>query len=178
MESAARAWLVFARHVVTLAARREDPDLCPDPPDPRSHSGVFVTLHKFGALRGCMGTLDDSLSLADAIRRAGVCAATQDPRFPPVACAELPDIRIELSILSATRPLHRLDELELGVHGIVVRSGERRGLFLPQVATEHHMDRETFLDRCCTEKAGLPPGAWRDGRAEVLLFTTHVLREE
>ena len=70
-----------------------------------------------------------------------------------------------------------LDDLEIGRHGIIVQRGANRGLFLPQVATEHCFDKETFLNRCCTEKAGLPPGAWREPDTEVLLFTAKVLRE-
>jgi len=73
--------------------------------------------------------------------------------------------------------MRRLDELELGRHGILVRQGGRRGLFLPQVAVEHHLDKETFLSRCCDEKAGLPANAWQDPATEVLLFTTEVFQE-
>ena len=70
-----------------------------------------------------------------------------------------------------------IDELECGRHGIIVRQGMLRGLFLPQVATEHHLDKETFLLRCCSEKAGLPANAWRDPKTEVLLFTADIFHE-
>ena len=124
-----------------------------------------------------MGTLDPSLSLADAIRDAARCAATGDPRFAPVATEELGELHIEISVMSVARPMKSLDDLELGRHGIIVRSEARRGLFLPQVATDHGLDRETFLTRCCTEKAGLPADAWRSPATEVLLFETTVLSE-
>jgi len=97
-----------------------------------------------------------------------------DPRFAPLTLAELPEVTIEVSVLSPPWPMGNLDDLELGKHGIIVRSGARRGLFLPQVATEHHFDKEIFLTRCCSEKAGLKPDAWRDPTTEVLLFTTDV----
>jgi AmmeMemoRadiSam system protein A len=171
-------WLSFARQVVAIAAHRGDAGAVIAPPDDRPHSGVFVTLHKFGRLRGCMGTLDPSLGLAEAVRRAAVCATLQDPRFDAVAPGEVPDLKIELSVLTPPVPMNSLDDLVLGEHGIIVQRGQRRGLFLPQVATEHHFDRETLLARCCTEKAGLPADAWRQPGTQVLLFTAAVLQEE
>lgn len=124
-----------------------------------------------------MGILDPGLSLADAIRQAAVCAALQDPRFSPVREHELADLDIEVSILSPPFPMRSLDELQIGQHGILVQRHGRRGLFLPQVAAEHHLDKETFLSRCCVEKAGLSADAWRQPDTEVLLFTAEVLRE-
>lgn len=146
-------------------------------PPERAHAGVFVTLHKARRLRGCMGTLDDMLPLASAVRHAAICAALHDPRFPPVASGELPDLEIEVSILGPPRPMKNLDDLELGVHGVIVQRGPDRGLFLPQVAVEHHFDRETLLSRCCSEKAGLPADAWRQPGTQILLFTAEVARE-
>jgi len=128
-------------------------------------------------LRGCMGILDPGLSLADAIRQAAVCAALQDPRFTSVRARELDDLEIEVSILSPPVPMRSLDDLRIGQHGILVQRQGRRGLFLPQVAVEHHLDKETFLSRCCAEKAGLPADAWRHPDTQVLLFTAEVLRE-
>ncbi|MEP0845583.1 MAG: AmmeMemoRadiSam system protein A [Phycisphaerae bacterium] len=153
--------------------RREAPGLIAD----RPHGGVFVTLWKAGRLRGCMGTLDASLPLAEALRDAALSAATRDPRFPPVAPDELAELKIEVSVLSAPQAMRSIDDLVIGRHGVLVRRGSRRGLFLPKVATDHHLSREEFLERCCTEKAGLPPDAWRDGQTEVLLFTAEVLSE-
>jgi AmmeMemoRadiSam system protein A len=124
-----------------------------------------------------MGTLDPSQPLADAVRHAAETAALHDPRFPPVTSAELPDLSVEVSILSAFWPMRSIDELQVGTHGILVRRGVQRGLFLPQVATEHHLDKETFLSRCCAEKAGLPPDAWRNPDTEVLLFTADIFQD-
>ncbi|MCK4343259.1 MAG: AmmeMemoRadiSam system protein A [Phycisphaerae bacterium] len=170
------SWLAFARQVVEYAARRADPARAgPAPAELRAHHGVFVTLHKYGRLRGCMGTLDPHEPLVDAVRHAAVCAASQDPRFTPVTPDELPDLQIEVSILSPPRPMGRLEDLEIGRHGVIVRRGKQRGLFLPQVAVTHHFDKETFLARCCSEKAGLPSDSWRDPETEVLLFTAEVM---
>ncbi len=147
------------------------------PATPAGCGGVFVTLHKFGRLRGCMGILDPQDPLSVTVCYAACCAALQDPRFHPVSLAELPDIRIEVSIMSAPRPMRDLDELELGRHGILVGRGRNRGLFLPQVAPENHFTKEEFLSRCCGEKAGLPPDAWRDPATLVLIFTTDIFSE-
>jgi AmmeMemoRadiSam system protein A len=172
------SWPGYARRVIECAARGSDPMLAGAPPaHDGAHGGVFVTLHKSGRLRGCMGSLDPSTPLGDAVRQASVCAAVQDPRFPPVTPGELQEIRIEISILSAPQPMRDLTDLHLGRHGILVRRGAQRGLFLPQVAVEHRLDKHAFLSRCCAEKAGLPATAWHDPGTEVLLFTTEVLRE-
>jgi AmmeMemoRadiSam system protein A len=172
------SWLVFAREVIVRAANASDPAKADLPPlETRPHGGVFVTLHRSGQLRGCMGMLDPQMPLGEAVRHAAVCAATQDPRFRPVTPDELPDLQIEVSILSDAVPMRDLADLQLGRHGVLIRRHGRRGLFLPQVAGEHHLDKEAFLSRCCAEKAGLPPDAWRDPTTEVLLFTTEVLTE-
>lgn len=170
-------WPAFARAAVSCAVRGEPLDSMAAPEDNRPHSGVFVTLYKQHQLRGCMGILDPALPRAQAVREAAVLSATQDPRFPQVAADELPDLRIDVSILSTPRPMTHLDDLVLGKHGILIRASGRRGLFLPQVATDHHFDKVTFLSRCCSEKAGLPPDAWKRPGTEVLLFTAEVQRD-
>ena len=171
-------WPSFARQVVDCAVRNQDVTRAQPPAfGASSFGGVFVTLKKLGRLRGCMGTLDDSMPVADAIRHAAQTAALGDPRFPPVAPGELPDLTIEVSILSKPWPMRTIDDLQVGTHGIIVQKGVQRGLFLPQVATEHRLDKDTFLSRCCAEKAGLSPDAWKDPDTEVLLFTADVFRE-
>jgi len=169
------SWPAYARLVIEHAIREDDPKTIKPPPSgSQPFGGAFVSLRMFGSLRGCMGTLDADQPLAEAVRYAAVNAAVHDPRFAPLTLAELPDVTIEVSVLSPPWPMGDLDDLELGKHGILVRSGARRGLFLPQVATEYGFDKETFLTRCCSEKAGLKPNAWRDPTTEVLLFTTDV----
>ncbi len=174
----AQSWPAYARQIIESAVRGTDTTLVPAPAlDDPSLAGVFVTLKKSGRLRGCIGTLDDSLPPAEAIRDAAEGAALRDARFPPVGVDELRAISIEVSILAKPRPMGSLDNLQLGTHGIIVQKGNQRGLFLPQVATEHRLDKPTFLSRCCSEKAGLPPDAWRNPDTEVLIFTADVYRE-
>lgn len=137
---------------------------------------AFVTLTSGGALRGCLGTLVADRPLARAIPDLAIASATEDPRFPRVTRAEIDYLRIEISILSPPQDA-RPEHVEVGTHGLIVERGHRRGLLLPQVATEHRLDREAFLDAVC-QKAGLPAGAWRDPETRLLTFTAEVFGEE
>ena len=175
----AEALLSYTRDVIALVVSGEA-SVGLTPPigfEEREHGGVFVTLYLSGKLRGCIGCLDSKLSLAEALRHAATDTARHDPRFGPVTPNELNDVRIQVSILCDPRKTDDPLSLELGRHGILIRRDGRQGLFLPQVAVDHRLDREAFLSRCCTEKAGLPADAWRDPATEVLLFTTEVIAE-
>lgn len=175
---AAVDWAVYAREVVEHAVRCTPTPSLPELPQPATeHGGVFVTLKKHHRLRGCVGSLESDLPLADAVQRAATSAALRDPRFEPMTLAELPEIAITVSILSEPRPMQSLDELELGRHGVIVRRDGRHGLFLPQVAIDHKLDKQAFVSRCCTEKAQLAPDAWLDPKTEILLFTSTIFEE-
>lgn len=116
-------------------------------------AGVFVTLHLGGKLRGCIGTVIPEL-LGPAVQRMAVAAATRDPRFSPVAAAELGHLDIEISVLSRPEPIDGPADITVGVHGLTIQSGERRGLLLPQVASDRGMTAEEFIDAVCF-KAGI-----------------------
>jgi AmmeMemoRadiSam system protein A len=103
-------------------------------------------------------------------------AAFEDPRFAPLSEEELPDCRIEISVLTAPEPVASPDEVEIGRHGLIFELGPRRGLLLPQVATEWGFDAERFLDEV-SRKAGLPPGAWRRPEAKLWTFQAEVFSE-
>lgn len=136
--------------------------------------GAFVTLHAHGSLRGCIGYIEAVEPLWAAIEEMANAAAFRDPRFPPVTAAEFGQLELEISVLSplaAATP----DQVVVGTHGIVLAQGRRRGLLLPQVATEQGWDRETFLEHGCM-KAGLPPDAWRSG-ATLEIFSAIVFGE-
>ena len=137
---------------------------------------AFVTLTRKGALRGCVGSLAAEHPLATAIPELAVSSATEDPRFPQVSRDEVEELRIEISVLSPPRDA-RPEEVEVGKHGLIIERGWRRGLLLPQVATEHHLDREQFLAATC-QKAGLPPDAWKDPQTRLQTFTAEVFGEE
>ena len=138
-------------------------------------NGAFVTIHMNGSLRGCIGNLGTGLPLASVVRECAVAACSADPRFEPVAPAELPGLEIEISLLGPLEPVASPEEIEVGRHGLVVEQGWQRGLLLPQVATEWGWDRETFLAQTC-HKAGLERDVWKRG-AKVLRFEAEVFAE-
>jgi AmmeMemoRadiSam system protein A len=171
-----RSLVGIARAAVTeaITGRRTDRPS----PDPLAHvpaaTGAFVTLKRGGQLRGCIGTLECRLPLADEIARVAVSAAREDPRFDPLRPEELDDLDVEISVLG---PLEKIDPrdpsaIEIGRHGLVVEQGCRRGLLLPQVATQWGWDREQFLSHTCA-KAGLPADCWQRG-ATVYRFAADV----
>jgi hypothetical protein len=133
---------------------------------------AFVTIRRGDQLRGCIGHLEADRALADVVARAAIAAAFEDPRFPPVTAAEIDLLTIEISVLGPMQPVSDVSTIDVGRHGLVVQSGAKRGLLLPQVPTEWGWDRETFLEQLCV-KAGLPRNAWRTG-AEILCFEADV----
>ena len=137
--------------------------------------GVFVTLHISGKLRGCIGVVEASEPLRESISHCAASAALHDPRFPPIRPEELNRLEVEISLLSPPAPI-RPDQIVLGRHGLIYASERRRGLLLPQVATEHRLDRETFLAETC-KKAGLPRDAWKSEIVEILSFTCEVFSD-
>ena len=136
---------------------------------------AFVSLHKHGELRGCIGHVEADEPLGAVISRCAVAAATEDPRFPPVGAAELADLDIELSLLGSLEPISGPHEISVGRHGLVVSQGWRRGLLLPQVAAEWNWTAEEFLAHTC-HKAGLPLDAWKRG-ARLWRFEAEVFGE-
>lgn len=142
----------------------------------RVRRGAFVTLRRGGALRGCVGDVFPDRPLAEVVRIAAAAAAREDPRFPPVTAAELPDVEVEISVLAPLRRLAPADPaaVTVGRHGLLVRLGPASGLLLPQVAVEHALDATAFLAATC-RKAGLHDGAWRHPDAEVLVFETETV---
>ncbi len=173
-----RVLLDLARRTIEqYVTDRSVPELPEGDPAFSAERAVFVTLHKDGQLRGCIGGLEAQHPLAEAVRSSAVSAATQDPRFPPVSPDELDDIEIEVSVLSPLEKVESPDEIVVGLHGVMVSDGMRRGVFLPQVAPEQGWDRETMLSYLCAHKAGLPADAWKAG-ADLYVFTTQVFSEE
>jgi AmmeMemoRadiSam system protein A len=135
--------------------------------------GAFVTLHKHGRLRGCIGYIQGIRPLDQAVIDMAEAAAFDDPRFPPVTPEELPELDLEISVLSPLKEVKELAEIEIGKHGLYLTLGAFSGLLLPQVATENGWDRETFLEQTCL-KAGLPPEAYKDEEAKLYLFSAEV----
>ncbi|MGE5206829.1 MAG: AmmeMemoRadiSam system protein B [Chlamydiota bacterium] len=135
--------------------------------------GAFVTLTKKSQLRGCIGYTVPIKPLYLTVRDVAAFAALRDSRFPPVRDSELSDLEYEISVLTPFRRMQGMNELRIGEHGLLVRRGEQIGVLLPQVATEQHWDKRTFLEQACL-KAGLPENAWRDQETDVFLFSATI----
>jgi hypothetical protein len=129
--------------------------------------GAFVSLHKQGRLRGCIGHFGEDVPLHEIVAEMARAAAFEDPRFPPVHREELGDIDIEISVLTPMRRIQSLDEFLLHKHGIYIRKGYRSGTFLPQVADEVNWTKEEFVGHCSQDKAGLGWDGWRDAELYV-----------
>ncbi len=140
--------------------------------------GAFVTLHKQKALRGCIGLIESTLPLNETVCKMAVESATGDPRFPPVRVAELPELKIEISVLTPPKRVSGPEEIVLVRDGVIVRRGSCQGVFLPQVAAETGWDKEKFLSILCSHKAGLPPDAWKEKETELFTFQAEVFSEE
>lgn len=137
----------------------------------KDRAGAFVSLHDSqGELRGCIGTIEACQdNLAEEVIHNAVSAATRDPRFPPVSPEELDGLRIEVSVLKPAEPVAELTELDPKRYGVIVVSGGRRGLLLPDL---EGVDTAEFQVEIASRKAGIRAGAPRD------LFRFEVMRYE
>jgi AmmeMemoRadiSam system protein A len=168
--------LQLARMAVTEAVyHRKLPEAIPKEGIFAERCGVFVTLHVRGRLQGCIGVTEAKEPLGEAIVRCAASAALEDPRFAPMRPEQLSDLSIEISLLSPLMPIFP-ESIEIGRHGLLVILQAQRGLLLPQVAVEHHLTREQFLEETC-RKAGLRREAWRDPEARIFGFTCEVFSE-
>ncbi len=169
--------LRLAREAITLFLQNKNPPhYTPSSPRLLEKKGVFVTLHHNGRLRGCIGFIESSLPLYQTVIQAAIYAAVKDVRFNPVSLDELPDVEIEISVLTPLTKITNPAQIQVGRHGLVIEKGRQKGLLLPQVALENGWDRLTFLRRACL-KAGLPPNAWRQG-AKIFTFEAQVFAEK
>jgi AmmeMemoRadiSam system protein A len=131
----------------------------------KEHRGCFVTLHKDGALRGCIGTIEAIKPLVVSVQENALNAAFHDPRFSSLTEQELKDINIEVSVLSVPQELLFEDEddlrskLKKGVHGVILSSGWHKATFLPQV-WEQLPEMINFLEHLCI-KAGMDKNCWK-----------------
>jgi AmmeMemoRadiSam system protein A len=150
-----------------------------DAPWLRQNGATFVTLTRDGALRGCIGSLQATRPLGDDVAQNAVAAASRDPRFPALSAAEWPGVRVEVSLLSAPKPMRFADEADLlsqlrvGEDGVILEADGRRATFLPQV-WESIPDKRRFLSELA-RKAGLPDdlrlGRCRVWRYQVIKWT-------
>jgi len=140
--------------------------------------GAFVSLHKQKELRGCIGNCVPKARLFETVTEMTEAAASRDPRVRPVSKKELGEIRIDITVLSPLVPLaDPLSVVVVGEHGLYIAAGGKRGVLLPQVATQYGWDSKTFLEQTCL-KAGLRKNAWQDSDAQVSGFTALIIEEQ
>jgi len=176
--------LHIARHTleaVTSGESRPCIDLQALPPKLRENRACFITLHITGELRGCTGTLTARRPLAEEVSISTVQTAFSDPRFPPVAAEEVPQIQIEISVLTPSVPLDYdnpndlVRRLRPNVDGVTLQLGSYRSTFLPQV-WEHLPDPVEFLT-LLSRKMGLPGDAWRHPKMRVETYQSVSMEE-
>ena len=174
-ESDRRQLLDLARRALEARVRRVPPPIAECGGGLAVRHAAFVSIHCRGDLRGCLGHLALDTPLGQTIVHLAGVVADSDPRFSAVSLNELPDLQVEISVLTSPREIDAITQIEVGRHGLIVEDGRRRGLLLPQVAVEHLWTREMFLEHTCI-KAGLPRNAWQHG-ARVLVFEAQVFGE-
>ena len=152
---------------------REAPESLALPERLKEERGAFVTIHKNGRLRGCIGYIEARKPLYETIKEMAVAAAFHDPRFSPLRRDEWPQIDIEISVLSTLQEIFDIKDIEVGRHGLYVIQGEHRGLLLPQVASEYGWDRLAFLQQTC-RKAGLAAQAWQEEGTKLFIFSADI----
>jgi AmmeMemoRadiSam system protein A len=166
--------LKIARTTIESRIKGKDaPEFTPDSETLKENRGAFVSLHRKGNLRGCIGHIQATKPLYKTIQEMAISAAFQDPRFEPMSEKELEDLDIEISVLTPMKPVTDINEIEVGKHGLMIVKDYYSGLLLPQVATEYGWDRETFLEHTCM-KAGLPVNAWKDSDTKIYAFSADV----
>ncbi|GAB4422852.1 MAG: hypothetical protein Kow00106_19940 [Anaerolineae bacterium] len=182
-----RLLLRLARETLQRVTNGQQPpavDLTALPPALAEQRACFVTLRRRGngMLRGCTGTLAARRPLAEEVVYMTIQTAFYDPRFPPVQAYEVPELRIEISVLTPPQPLafrtpdELLRKLRPGIDGVTLRLGHRRATFLPQV-WESYPDPQEFLS-LLSQKMGAAPDAWRDPRIQVETYQAIVFEEE
>jgi AmmeMemoRadiSam system protein A len=172
-----RELLALAREAITRALTGvSDSRRLLRSPGLEQRCGLFVTLKRAGQLRGCIGYIESTRPLGDVVGEIAVKSALEDPRFPPLTAAELPETTIQLSILSPLRRMQGIGELNIGTHGLLLELGPHRGLLLPQVAVEFGWGPEEFLE-ATARKAGLHREAWQDSGASIFIFTAEIVDE-
>ena len=142
---------------------------------------TFVTLHKHGQLRGCIGTLTAYQAIYQDVIEHAIAAGTQDFRFPSMQENELDQLHYEISILSKPEPLpyssseDLLNKLQVGVHGVVISSGFQRATFLPQV-WDSLPQKDEFLNHLC-KKMGAAANAWRKNKYDISVYQVQEFSE-
>jgi AmmeMemoRadiSam system protein A len=124
-------------------------------PEMKQKAGVFVSIHKSGELRGCIGTFEpQKANVAEEIIANAISSATRDPRFFPITPDELKDLEYSVDVLTKPEPIKSQDQLDPKRYGVIVEAGFRKGLLLPDLEGVDSVDYQIDI---CRQKAGIMP---------------------
>jgi AmmeMemoRadiSam system protein A len=165
-EEEKRSIVEWCREILlaSLQNRRE-----PEGPALSGNGGVFVTLKKGKELRGCIGVFDWSRPVKEVISQMTKAAAFSDFRFDPVTLPEVDGLDITVSVLTEPEKLKSIDDIVIGRDGLYLVHPRGRGVLLPSVAEEYGFSPVEFAENT-SRKAGLPPDAYKDPKAELMVF--------
>jgi AmmeMemoRadiSam system protein A len=146
----------LARETVETYVREGKPPPPPElTPEMREKAGVFVSIHKFDELRGCIGTIEPQMrNIAEEIITNAISSATRDPRFPPISPDEFNELTYNVDVLTRPEPIESKDQLDPRKYGAIVEAGWRRGLLLPDLEGVDTVDYQLDI---CRQKAGISP---------------------
>ncbi len=139
---------------------------------------VFIELtNRDGDVRGSMGVMEPRLPLYQSVAQMAVAAAFKDPRYDHIKASELPDLNIELSLISPLKPISDVGEIKLGQEGVLIRRGRREGFYFPQVPIQKKWSKEELLTNLCLQKARLPEKAWQEKGSQLYVFTVRSFKQ-
>ena len=139
--------------VESYVKQRKVPQPSTSTPEMRLRAGTFVTIKKHGDLRGCIGTIEPVMpNVAEEVVANAISSSTGDPRFPPVNLQELPDLEYSVDVLTEPEPVASTKHLDPRKYGLVVESGGRRGLLLPDLEGVETVEQQISI---CRQKAGI-----------------------
>ncbi|MEF3694829.1 MAG: AmmeMemoRadiSam system protein A [Candidatus Cloacimonadota bacterium] len=170
-----KSLLELARQSIEGRFSNLEPSL-PEDPVFQKHYGVFVSLHKNGELRGCIGYIKGNKALGLSVVEMARAAAFRDPRFSPVSQEELPELELEISILGEMIPISGPQDVQIGRDGLLLDHPRGSGLLLPQVATEWGWGPLAFVQQVC-KKAGLARTTWQETETRLFRFEAEVFSE-
>ena len=164
----------------SIAAKCENTEFVFEVPESETFhqkAGVFVSLYNQDQLAGCIGFIESENYLYNSIVQAAESAAFKDPRFRNIRKKDLPTLKIEISVLSPLELVEGSKDIEIGKHGIYLKTKLQQGLILPQLAPRFHWNAETFLDQTCI-KADLPVGAWKESGTNIYRFSAEIFSDD
>lgn len=171
-----QALVARAQEAIAAALEGRSPVYAvPSPALASSRGGLFVSLHRNGSLRGCIGRMNSPAPLLETTELMARAAAFEDPRFAPLSRGELADLDVEVTVLGELFEIEGPADFQIGRHGLLIAARGRSGVLLPQVAVEYGWGPETFLSQVCV-KAGLEPQTWKSPKAELYAFEGEVFR--